>query len=89
MLTLSQGTETLAARLAEAQRLPVDVAVRQALGAQARAVGVPPVRRPRDMSPEAIARRKASMEQTIADFAAMPILDARSPQEIMDDINAR
>jgi hypothetical protein len=36
MLNLSHETETLAARLADAQRLPVDVAVRQALEAQAR-----------------------------------------------------
>jgi antitoxin VapB len=81
MLNLSHETETLAARLAEAQRLPVDVAVRQALEAQARVVGVPPVHQ----------RRRMTVEQMLelgAEIAALPVLDTRSPNEIMDDINA-
>jgi antitoxin VapB len=89
MLNLSHETEVLAARLAEAQRLPVDIAVRQALEVQARPAGVlPHARQRRDTSPEAVARRKASIGQTIADFAALPVLDPRSPNEIMDDINS-
>jgi antitoxin VapB len=81
MLNLSRETETLAARLAEAQRLPVDVAVRQALEAQALTVGVPPVR----------PRRRMTVEQMLAlgaEIAALPVLDTRTPNEIMDDINA-
>jgi hypothetical protein len=87
MLNLSDETEALAARVAAAQRVSVDMAVRRALEAQAHAV-VTPVRPPRDMSPEAIVRRKVAMDQAIADFAAMPVLDSRSPHEIMDDINS-
>lgn len=89
MLNLSHETEVLAARLAAAQRVSVDMAVRQALEAQAQVAGVVPgPRRQRDMSPEAIARRKASIEQAMADFAALPVLDPRSPNEIMDDLNS-
>ncbi|MGH6795425.1 MAG: hypothetical protein ACREDD_03735 [Methylocella sp.] len=72
-----------------AQSLSVDEAVRQALEEKARAAGVlpePPGRR--DQSPAAIAARQASVNRIVAEIAAMPILDARSPQEIMDDLNA-
>ena len=89
MITLPQETEALAERLAAAQRLPVEDAIRAALEAQARVAGVwqePPMRR--DQSPAAIARRKASIDRIVAEIAAMPILDPRSPNEIMDDLNA-
>jgi antitoxin VapB len=89
MINLSHETEALAKRLAEAQRVTVDAAIRQALEEKARASGVmPEPRRRRDTSPEAIAARRASMDRIAADIAAMPVLDPRSPQEIMDDINA-
>ena len=39
MINLSQETETLAVRLAAAQRLSVEATIRQALEAQARAAG--------------------------------------------------
>jgi antitoxin VapB len=88
MIHLSQENEVLASRLAAAQRVSVDEAIRQALEAQVRVVGVLPEPKRRDLSPAAIAKRKAGIEQAIADFAAMPVLDPRSPNEIMDDINA-
>jgi antitoxin VapB len=76
MINLSQETEALAKRLAAAQRLSVEDAIRQALEACARAAGVLQERqRRRDQSPG-------------AEIAAMPILDPRSPNEIMDDLNA-
>ena len=81
MVDLSPETERLAARLAEAQRLPVDVAVRQTLEAQALVAGVVPVR----------SRRRMTVEQMLelgAEIAAMPVLDSRTPNEIMDDINS-
>jgi antitoxin VapB len=37
-------------------------------------------------------RRRMSIEEMLAvgdEIAAMPLLDARSPQEIMDELNAR
>jgi antitoxin VapB len=89
MIHLSQETEALAKQLAAAENLSVDEAVRQALEARARAAGVLPERPKRcDRSPEAIAARHASVNRIVAEIAAMPILDKRSPQEIMDDLNA-
>jgi antitoxin VapB len=83
MITLSQETEALAKRLADAQHLSVEDAVRQALEEKARAAGVVP----ESASP----RRRMSVEDMLAvgaEIAAMPLLDPRSPQEIMDDLNA-
>jgi antitoxin VapB len=89
MINLSQETETLAVRLAAAQRLSVEAAIRQALEAQARAAGVlPEPRWPRDQSLEAVAARRARTDRFVAELATMPILDPRSPSEIMDDLNA-
>jgi antitoxin VapB len=89
MINLSQETEILAVRLAAAQCLSVEAAIRQALEAQARAAGVlPEPRRPRDQSPEAAAARRARTNRFVAELAAMPILDPRSPCEIMDELNA-
>ncbi len=82
MINLSQETEALAVRLAAAQRLSVEEAIRQALEAQARAAGIQPEFHP---------RRRMTVEQMAAlgaEIAALPILDARSPAEIMEDLNA-
>ena len=89
MITLSQETEALAQRLAAAQSLPVDDTIRQALEAWARVAGVlrEPQRR-RDQSGAAVAARKASVDRIVAEIAAMPIRDSRSPRDIMDDLNA-
>jgi antitoxin VapB len=81
MIHLSAETEALAKRLAAAQQLTIDVAIRLALEEKARAAGLV----------VEMARRRMSIESMIAfgaDIAAMPLLDARSPQEIMDDMNA-
>lgn len=89
MINLSQETEALARRLADAQSVSIDDAVKQALEAHARAAGLTPeLRRPRDRSPEAVMRRRARIDQIVRDIAAMPVLDQRSPREIMDDLNA-
>jgi antitoxin VapB len=88
MITLSDEIEALAKRLAAAQRLSVEDAIKQALEAKARAAGiVPQPPRGRDQSSAAVARRKAGIERIVAEIAAMPILDPRSPREIMDDLN--
>lgn len=82
MIALSQETEELARRLAAAQSLSVDAAIRQALEARASVAGVEPELRP---------RRRMTVEEMLAvgsEIAAMPLLDPRSPREIMDDINA-
>jgi antitoxin VapB len=89
MIDLSQETEALARRLADAQHVTVEDAIRRALEASARAAGVviEPAR-PREQSPDAVATRRARMDRIVREIAAMPILDRRSPREIMDDLNA-
>ncbi|MBV9537400.1 MAG: hypothetical protein JOY70_00555 [Acidisphaera sp.] len=42
----------------------------------------------RDRSPEAMAMRRARMDEAARDIAAMPVLDPRPPREIMDELNA-
>lgn len=83
MIDLSQETEKLARRLAEAQHISLDDAIRRALEERARATGViTDVRRP---------RRRMTVAEMLAvgeEIAAMPLLDKRSPREIIDDINA-
>jgi antitoxin VapB len=67
------------------QGVSVDEAIAYAIEQSALAIGV--ARKPRDMSPEAIAARIALMEQIADEIAAMPVLDPRSPKEIMDELN--
>ena len=63
-------------------------AVKRVSTAHAHAVGIAPEpRRPRDQSPAAIARRRAGIERIVRKIASMPILDRRSPREIMDALN--
>lgn len=89
MINLSRETEALAERLAAAQHLSVENAIKLALEEKARATGIlaePP--KGRDMSPAAITARREALERIGAEIAAMPILDPRSPQEIMDDLDS-
>ena len=88
MINLSQEIEILAQRLAQAQRLTVEDTIRMALEDKARAEGVILEPRARDQSPEAVAARRARTDKFVATLAAQPILDPRSPREIMDDLNA-
>jgi antitoxin VapB len=80
MINLSQETEALAARLAAAKRISAGEAIRQALEAELQAMGA-----------EAHQRRRMTVEQMRAlgsEIAALPLLDRRSPAEIMEDLNA-
>jgi antitoxin VapB len=86
MLDLSQETEALARRLAAAQSVTVDPAVKQALEARAQAAGITP-EPPRDRSPEAVSARRARMDRLTREIAALPVLDPRSPLEIANDLN--
>ncbi len=83
MIHLSAHTEALAKRLADAQNVTVEEAIRLALEERARAAGV---------ADEPISAKKRlrveSMLAIGAEIAAMPILDPRSPQEIMDDLDS-
>jgi antitoxin VapB len=81
MIILSHETENLAYRIADAQRLSVDVAIREALLTQARVAGIE----------QSVARRRMTVEQILsvgAEIASLPLLDPRSPDEIMDDFNS-
>ena len=83
MTQLSQEIEALAKRIAAPQSLSVEDAIKLALEEKARAAGVADeLLRP---------RRRMSVDSMLAvgsGIAAMPLLDGRSPREIMDDLNA-
>ena len=88
MISLSQETEALAQRIAQAKRVAVDVAIRGALEDKARAEGITlDVRRPRDTSPEAVAARIARIDEIVREVASLPVLDPRSLSEIIDELN--
>ena len=82
MIELSRETEALAQRLAAARRLSVEAAIQRALETHARVVGI---------EQESSPRRRMTVDQMLAfgaEIAAMATLDPRSPNEIMDDLNA-
>ena len=85
MIDLSPETELLALRVAAAQHVTIDDAVREALEASAQTVGV--AVSSRDTSPEAIATRRERAARFIEALAGMPVLDNRPIQEIVDDLN--
>ncbi len=82
MISLPEDVETLARRVAAVERTSVEDAIRRALEDRARAKGVSLVAR---------RGRRMTAEQMLAlgvEIAAMPLLDSRSPREIMDDLSA-
>jgi antitoxin VapB len=88
MINLSQETEALAQRIAQAKRVAVDVAIRGALEDKARAEGIAlEVRRPRDTSPEAVSARIARIDEIVREVASLPVLDPRPTREIIDELN--
>ena len=89
MIHLSQDTLALARRLAAVRRVSLEDAVKLAIEQTAREAGVtsqPP--KQRDQSPRAVAARKARLDEFADEIAKMPVLDHRSPREIMDEINS-
>jgi antitoxin VapB len=88
MINLSQETEALAQRVALAKRVGVDDAIRGALEDTARAEGIAlEPRRPRDQSAEAVAARHARIDEIVREVAALPVLDPRPTQALIDDLN--
>jgi antitoxin VapB len=82
MIRLSEDVETLARRVAALEQTWVEDAIRLALEDRARAKGV---------SLAARHGRRMTAEQMVAlgaEIAALPLLDSRSPREIMDDLSA-
>jgi hypothetical protein len=89
MINLPPETEALAQRLALAKRLSVEQVIRLALEEKIRAESIAPHSgQPRDPSPTAVAARRARTDRLVATLAGMPVLDRRSPRDIMDDLNA-
>jgi antitoxin VapB len=88
MISLSRETEALARRLAELQSVSPEDAIHQALAARAYGFGVRPDASRLASAPEAVAARKAMMEHHVRAIAALPILDPRPPDAIMDELNA-
>jgi antitoxin VapB len=86
MIDLSPEIIALAQRLASARGVSLEEAIKQAIEQSAREAGVADARR-LDAPPEAVAARKAAIRQIIDEIAAMPVLDPRSLQEIMDELN--
>jgi hypothetical protein len=84
MINLSQGTIALAQRLASAQGVSLEDAIKQAIEQCARQAGVTEPRR--EVSPQAIAARNAATQRIVDEIKAMPILDPRPPREIIDDL---
>ncbi len=88
MIELPDETKELARQLAARRGISIEDAVKRAVEESARIAGVAtPGRRVRDRSPEAVARRRADIRRIAQEIAAMPLLDTRSPAEIMDDLN--
>lgn len=77
MISLSPETERLARRVADFRGVSVDVAVRDALEATAVPASQPPRRR----------MTAAKMLSFAAAVAALPLLDPRTPEAILDEVN--
>jgi antitoxin VapB len=78
MIHLTRETEALARQLAAAHGIPLEQAVKQAIEESARSAGI------------ARPRRRLTVDQMLAvgdEMAALPLLDTRSPQAIVDDVN--
>jgi hypothetical protein len=83
MIVLSGDIEALAHRVAESRHVPVDVAIR--LGLEAIGGSADPVQ---PAGGEAlIERRRAALAKITSALAALPDLDPRTTEEIVDDIN--
>jgi antitoxin VapB len=79
MIHLSDEVEALARRIAVARGISVEDAIARAIEESARMTGV------------ARPRRRQTVEQMLAvgdEISALPLLDPRSPRDIMDDLNA-
>jgi hypothetical protein len=85
MVNLSPETIALAERLATVQGVSVEQAITDAIEHWALAIGV--AGKPRDMSPEAIARREALIDQIVEEVNALPVLDPRPWREILEDVS--
>ena len=80
MIQLPIETEALARKIAAVRGLSLEDVVSSAIEESAQAAGI--------LRP----RRRMTVEQMLAlgdEIAAMPLLDSRTPGEIMEDLNVR
>jgi antitoxin VapB len=79
MIELPEDVEALARKIAVARGMSVEAAVAWAVEEGARRTGLP---RPR--------RRQTSAQMLAVgdEIAALPLLDSRSPQQLMQELNA-
>lgn len=84
MLDLKPETEALALRLAEANQQSVDETIREAL--EARKVTLKSLATV-NASQGTVAARIAAIDAIVARVKTLPVLDSRSTQEIVDDLN--
>ncbi len=87
MIHLPLKTEVLAKKLAAAHRLSVEETIHLVLEQRAQAEGLIGDAPSRETHADAVAARAARTHELVAKFAAMPILDPRSPRELMDDLD--
>jgi antitoxin VapB len=88
MIQMSRQTEALARKLAAFQGISAEDAVERAVERSARDAGVAIDSERREPSNAAVAARKARMRRIAAEIASMPLLDPRSVEDIVDDLNA-
>jgi len=88
MINLSYETEALAQRIAVLRRVSIEQAIQLALEETARSEGISVESGyRRDSSPEAIHARRKRIDEIVNEVAALPILDPRPVEQIIDDIN--
>ena len=88
MINLSQETEALAQRVALAKRVGVDDAFAARLKIRRRPRALPLSLAGRcDQSAEAVAARHARIDEIVREVAALPVLDPRPTQALIDDLN--
>lgn len=89
MLNLSIATERLAQLIAAKTGTTPEIVVHEAVEERARATGIALEQRARrDLTTEAVVAREARMLRCADEIAALPLLDKRSPRQIMDELNA-
>jgi hypothetical protein len=88
MIQLSRQTEALARKLAASQGISAEDAVERAVERSAREAGMAVDSERRELTDTAIAARKARMRRIAAEIDSMAVLDFRSVEDMVDDLNA-
>jgi antitoxin VapB len=76
-LDISPATERRLKQVAERTRLPIEAALNAALDALDASAPAPTMKQPTP------SEKRAAIERAIAEFKALPVLDPRTPDEIL------